>query len=79
MKQGLFTVRDDVAEAFCLPFCALNVSVASRSFLLGCKDPESQIGKAPSDYVLYQIGVFDDDTGVIEPCLPTIVVRGHKE
>ena len=76
MKQSVYTVRDDVAETFCLPYVCMNDGVAVRAFYHGCKDPGSMISKSPGDYALYVIGVFDDDTGVIVPEVPRMLVRG---
>lgn len=76
MKQGVYTVRDDVAEAFCLPWYSLNDNVAIRSFVAGCADSQSRLSTSPSDYALFKLGTFDDETGKIEVDIPKMLVRG---
>lgn len=66
MKNKMFTIYDSKAELFLQPFCYKTEGQAIRGFSETINDPQSQIFKYPDDYTLYEIGVFDDDTGTVE-------------
>lgn len=63
----VFTVLDSVAGVFCNPYFSNNKFTALRDFCEASKDPQSQISKYPSEYVLYEIGNFDEESGVLLP------------
>jgi len=67
MKQRLYTIYDNKAQTHGRPFTAINDNVAIRSFAQAVRDPQTEFSKAPGDYMLYGIGAYDDDTGIIEP------------
>lgn len=67
MKQLMYAVYDSKAKAFCRPFFAAVEAVALRAFEGGANDPENEIGRHPNDFSLFQVGEFDDDTGVVRP------------
>lgn len=48
------------------PFFLLTRSAAIRAFGDLVANPEQQISKHPEDYVLYELGVFNDDSGQVE-------------
>lgn len=56
-------VRDSAVDAFMRPFCVPTVGMAVRSFQDEVKDPQSPMAKHPSDYELFQLGVFDEEVG----------------
>lgn len=56
-------VRDSAVDAFMRPFCVPTVGMAVRSFQDEVKDPQSPMAKHPSDYELFQLGVFDEEAG----------------
>ncbi|WNK13213.1 MAG: nonstructural protein [Microvirus sp.] len=61
----LFTIYDLKAEFHSAPFTARNVGEGARMFAQAVNDPSTQIHKYPDDYVLYEIGAFDADTGMV--------------
>lgn len=67
MKLLMFAVYDSKAKAFCRPFFAAVEAVALRAFEGGANDVDSEIGRHPADFSLFQVGEFDDDTGVVKP------------
>lgn len=73
MKLGIFCVFDSKAGAFTAPFVAFNAPMAQRSVAIAVRDPESMFHKFPEDFQLFQIGVFSDDTGLVEGITPTAV------
>lgn len=69
-KLIMFSVYDGKAQCFSRPFFEKNVAGAMRSWEEACKEPSSPFCKYPSDFVLYQIGEFDEDTGKFEDFQP---------
>ncbi|WNK14879.1 MAG: nonstructural protein [Microvirus sp.] len=61
----LFSVYDAVADTYSLPFSSPNTQAGMRAFTEACLDPNSPFYKNPSDYSLYQIGSFSQDTGEV--------------
>jgi hypothetical protein len=66
MKLVLCTVKDRAADAFGRPMFVSSVGVAIRSFSdeVNRKDPENQLFNHPDDFDLYELGEFDDNTGL---------------
>lgn len=67
MKHNVYSIFDAAAEAYFPPFFLHTEGMAIRGFTDAVNDPESQVGKHPKDYTLFQIGTFDDNTGIITP------------
>lgn len=63
MKLIYCSVFDKVANAFLQPFPVKRTEEAQRAFMSAITDPNQPLSEYPSDYVLYSIGEFDDQTG----------------
>lgn len=61
----IFAIYDNKAEAFMQPFYATTVGLALRIFADNVSNPESILHKNPNDFVIYEIGEFDDQTGEV--------------
>lgn len=66
MIQDIFTVYDNKSKTFCTPFFAENISTAIRSFRYAANHNDTDIGRYPEDFSLYQLGNFDNSNGSIE-------------
>lgn len=66
MQKFLFSVYDSKAAVYGNPFTSVNVTVAIRDFQAAAQSPNSSVAMFPEDYTLFQLGSFDDSTGVIE-------------
>lgn len=64
---SLYSVRDSKADAFGVPFTAVNDQVATRMFEQLTNDEASTIYSYPEDYALYKIGSFNTQHGELEP------------
>lgn len=66
MKLVLCSVKDRAADAYGRPMFVSSVGVAIRSFSdeVNRKDPENQLFNHPDDFDLYELGEFDDNTGL---------------
>lgn len=80
MHIKAYSVHDVCADAYGTPFFSMSDPVAARSFLQIADDPQSTIFRTPTDYTLYRIGYFDDESGlfVSEPT-PVFVVRASAK
>jgi hypothetical protein len=66
MNTKIYAIFDNKAEAFMQPYFATTPGLALRAFSDGANNKETTIGKYPNDFVLYEIGQFDDQTGELE-------------
>lgn len=74
--RKIFAVRDVKADAFGNPFVAQHVGIAVRSLTDAVNDPNlaTDIARHPADFVMYELGTFDESSGQIVPVeIPTQV------
>lgn len=72
MKTLAFSVYDEKVQAFNAPFFQATVGQAVRSFSDIVNDAESTIHRHPADYVLYQVGEFDDKDASLVSTVPPV-------
>lgn len=77
MTVQMYTVFDSAIGAYNAPFTARNDLHAKRILEHETKRAGSDIGKKPTDYTLFHIGEFDEDTGQIRPVMPTQIARAQ--
>lgn len=73
MITSVFTVHDSKAACFCTPYNSENNNTAIRDFSYAANDPTTPIGRHPSDYTLFCIGSFDNQTGQLTPIEPIAI------
>ena len=78
MKKGLFAVYDSSANLYDNPFVAVNKAVAVRSFGQACQDPKTPMNQFPKEFRLTIIGIYDDETGVIEAKVPEVIATAEE-
>ena len=66
MNIKMYSIYDSKAEAFMEPYFATTPGLALRAFSNGANNKETTIGKYPNDFVLYEVGQFDDQTGDLD-------------
>lgn len=66
MILKMYSVYDRAAEAFTQPFFAQTDGWAIRQFTDTVNDTNSMLHKHAEDYTLYQLGVFNDASGLVE-------------
>ncbi len=65
MIQLIFTIHDAKAQAYLPPFFMHSAAVAVRTFK-DCVNAENhQFQKNPEDYILFEIGSFNDENAEI--------------
>lgn len=67
MKLKIFAVRDAKAEAFGNPFFFKTHGESIRAWDEAVNDAQSPFYKHPNDYTLFEIGEFDQQTGLLTP------------
>lgn len=67
-----FSIFDLKARAFITPFFLQNEDVAIRAVGEAVNDAQHAFGKHPEDYVLYEVGGFDDSSGSLEVKVPPV-------
>jgi len=63
MKIIVCAIHDSAMNAHMQPLFVPTTQVAVRHFSDLLNNPESAISKHPSDYTLWQLGVYDDEAG----------------
>lgn len=67
MKTKLVCIRDIKVGAYGQPVNVPSIGAAIRSFEDACKPgAETDVSKHPTDFELYHLGDYDDQTGNIE-------------
>lgn len=67
MVYKVFTVFDAAAAAYLPPFFVQTHAQAVRAFSDLARDPQHQFSKHASDYTLFEIASYDDQTGAFQP------------
>ena len=63
MLYKVYTVYDTKAEIYMNPFFQKARGEAIRSFTNLANDESTTVGKYPADFVLFEIGEYDDSSG----------------
>lgn len=77
MRIRMFAILDSAVEAYNTPFTARTVQEALRMFALACSK-EGQFQTNPRDFVLYEIGSYDDSSGMLEPQEPRRLISAAE-
>lgn len=70
-----FSIFDVKAEAYMPPFFMPTTAMAIRAFGSDVSNGASQFAKHPSDFLLYEVGGFDDSTGRFLVGDPLVISR----
>lgn len=78
MRRYVFAVRDRAADTFGAPFVLVARGQAIRSFgdEVNSTERQSQVAAHPEDFDLYELGDFDDSTGLFETGVPKMIAVG---
>lgn len=79
MITKAFSVYDGKAKTFSVPFFKLTVGMALRDFEDLVNHPETMVNRHPEDFVLYEVGNFDDSNGMLEFISPLNLVATANE
>ena len=65
MIHKIYAIYDTKAELYNMPFFMNNEPTAIRTFANACNDPNHSFGQNPEDYILFEMGTYDDELGTI--------------
>lgn len=74
MILRMFSIFDRKALTYHPPYYAVNEQAAIRTLHDVVADTNTNIGRHPNDFVLYLVGVYDDEKGEVQPIAPLIHV-----
>lgn len=80
-KVCLFSIFDTKSNVYGPVMSFVNDNTAIRAFMemLVNPDPNSLLSLYPADYLLYCVGIFDNETGVIESLpAPAHIISGME-
>lgn len=70
MNPRLFSVQDIVAGVFHPPMCFATEGVCLRALKQAMSRPEHTYAQSPADYVVYEVGEFDEVSGTVIQVVP---------
>lgn len=70
--KKVLSVFDDKVGAFSQPFMSVNRQAALRDFQRAVEDQNLDLFHFPDDYVLFELGEFDDESGLITAVTPPV-------
>lgn len=71
MIKKMFCVFDTQSKVFATPFYQATVGEAVRAFGDAVNDPQmGSLHKHPEDFLLFEVGTFDDNSGLLEATIP---------
>nr|WAE43819.1 MAG: nonstructural protein [Microviridae sp.] len=65
MFTNIYAIRDKRMQVFRTPFIENHDVLAIRSLTMAMHDPNLAVTAFPEDFALYEMGTFNDQTGVI--------------
>lgn len=75
----MFTVYDAKAEYWLRPFFSQARGSGVREFADSVNDPNSALFGHPEDFTLFEIGSFDERTGIVEAYSERVSLGGAAE
>ncbi|WNK14598.1 MAG: nonstructural protein [Microvirus sp.] len=79
MKLKAFSILDTKTNAFAAPWFMPSTGLAVRVFTDVVNEPGNTINKHPEDFRLFQIGEWEDGTGVFENIQPPLAIASAAE
>ena len=70
MIHKVFAIYDQAAAAYLPPFILPKRDMALRTFQQCVNSTDHQFAASPSDYTLFELGTFDDETAKFVPTDP---------
>lgn len=76
MKYVVYAIKDRATDSFSNPQFTSHIGAAVRGFSDAINNKESPVAKHPEDFDLYELGGYDDRTGLFETGVPRQVAVG---
>jgi len=78
-KQRVFAAQDAKVKIFLPPFFTPHLGQAMRMWEDCVNDAQTMVARHPADFVLYELGTFDDDTGILTALSPIVRIASALE
>lgn len=78
MLVKTYVIYDVKAKFYNKPFFLQNDSVAIRAFTDLANDPTTDVFKHPTDFILFSLGTYDDETAKLSSTEPLVLARAHE-
>lgn len=75
MKTNAYSIYDRKTLTYHLPFFQTTDGAAVRAFVDLCNDKDTGPGRHPVDYVLFRIGTYDDQLGLMVAETPLVHIK----
>lgn len=76
MKHRMFSIKDTKADVYNKPFYLINEKLVERVAADLLRDKSSEISRHPDDFIMFDLGSYDDNTGTFTLNeLPTVLFR----
>lgn len=75
MKQKVMTIRDEKAEIYINPFLVRTTGEAERVLTDLLNNPQTNIAKYPESFSLWELGEYNDNTGIFDTHEPRHVIN----
>lgn len=71
-------VHDSKMKAYLEPIYKITREMGERDFADACNEPKHAFGRNPADYTLFEMGTFEQDTGIhTSHAAPIMIGSGH--
>lgn len=74
MITNVYAIFDNKALMYNVPWCQPTHGAAARMLENLVNDHQTAVGQHPADYVLFQIGTYDDAKALLTPISPLVHV-----
>lgn len=78
MRYGMYAIRDEAAAAYCPPAIEQYDDIAIRKFRMAIEG-DATINFAPADFSLWYLGEYDNESGILYPAQPRLIMRGDDK
>lgn len=79
MKLTACSIFDSAVNTYSPPFFVRSLGLALRDFRKEASNPQSRISESATDYTLFVVGEFNDESGFFDPLpAPRRVVSAHE-
>jgi len=73
-KLKVFSIRDNKLDTFTSLITHTHTGQAERTLMELARDKQTAIAKYPDDYTMYQIGEYDEQSGLMTSIQPVQVM-----
>lgn len=77
MIKDIYVIFDKVKGLYMYPHYAINKTLAQREFLLATSNLDEKTGQEATDFELFKLGTYNDETGEIKVEQKEFICKGQ--